>query len=337
MQSVIFREFGEPADVLTTADVPVPEPGMNEVRVRMIASPVNPSDLMTVRGVYGRKPTLPATPGYEGVGVVEAAGKGLLGSFMKGKRVAALNRAGGNWAESVILPANQVVPLSSKLSDEQAATFFVNPATAFVMTQRVLSVTKGQWLMQSAAGSQLGRMVIRLGKEFGFKTLNVVRRAEQAEELKRLGADEVLVFNESQADAGEQLREEVLKLTNNQGVPAAIDPVGGMTGSALAGCLSPGGRLLVYGTLSAEPLTFSSRVLMTGMSSVEGFWLAVWMQRLSLLQRLGVVRKVSSLIQKGVLSSEIGDVFSLDQIADAVRKSEEVGRGGKVLLKMPTG
>src|SRR5436309_11961736 len=103
----------------------------------MIASPINPSELMVVRGRYGRLPQLPATPGFEGVGVVEAAGPGLLGRLRLGRRVAVLNGAGGNWQETVIVPARQVVPVPSALSDEQAATFFVNPASAVVMTRKI--------------------------------------------------------------------------------------------------------------------------------------------------------------------------------------------------------
>ena len=85
----------------------------------MLASPINPSDLATIRGQYGRQPTLPATPGYEGVGVVEE-GHGLLAWRVKGKRVAVLNGAGGNWAEQVVIPARQAVPVPAALSDEQA-------------------------------------------------------------------------------------------------------------------------------------------------------------------------------------------------------------------------
>ena len=102
------------------------------------------------------------------------------------------NGAGGNWAEQVVVPARQVWPAPSALTDEQAATFFVNPASALVMTRYVLAVPPGAWLLQTAAGSALGRMVIRLGRHFGFRTLNVVRRREQAEELAREGADAVV-------------------------------------------------------------------------------------------------------------------------------------------------
>src|SRR5262249_38050277 len=139
-----------------------------------------------------RRPELPATPGFEGVGVVEAAGRGLLGRWRLGRRVAVLNSKGGNWQEQVVISAIHVVPVPDAVSDEQAAAVFVNPASALIMTRWVLNVPPGAWLLQTAAGSALGRMVIRLGRHFGFRTLNVVRRQEQAEELLQAGGDAVI-------------------------------------------------------------------------------------------------------------------------------------------------
>src|SRR5579862_3875844 len=118
MKALVFDKFGEPSEVLQLQDVPVPEPGPGQVRVRMLVSPINPSDLLVVRGEYGRLPTLPATPGFEGVGIVDAAGPGLL-RFLRGlrpgRRVAVLNGAGGNWQEQVIVSARQAVPISGDL------------------------------------------------------------------------------------------------------------------------------------------------------------------------------------------------------------------------------
>lgn len=333
MRALVFEEFGEPAEVLKLKDVPVPEPKSGEVRVRMLASPINPSDMMTIRGTYGKRPTLPATPGFEGVGLVEASGGGMLGKFLQGKRVAVLNRENGNWCEHTVLPAKQAIPLSSKLPLEQAAMFFVNPATAYVMTREVLAVPQGEWLMQTAAGSALGRMVIRLGQHFGFKTLNVVRRAEQAEELKRQGADAVVVFN-AEEHSREDLQHQVRDLTNGQGVHWAIDPVGGETGSAVIGCLGDHGRMLVYGTLDDQPLRFSSRQLMTVGSRVEGFWLSRYMNDLGLLGKLKLIRKITQLMLAEILVSEVGEMFPLEQFSEAVTLSEKPGRGGKVVLKI---
>ena len=157
MKAVVFDRFGEPDQVLAVRDVPIPEPGPGEVRVRMIASPVNPSDLLVVRGLYGVLPSLPSTPGFEGVGVVDKVGSGILGWMVKGKRVTVINSAGGNWAEYVVIPARQARPVASDIPDAQVASFFVNPATVLAMVRHVLKVPKGEWLLQTAAGSESGR------------------------------------------------------------------------------------------------------------------------------------------------------------------------------------
>ena len=105
MKAIVCDRFGDPAEVLQLRDVPPPAaPQSGEVRVRMLASPINPSDLLMVQGLYGKQPRLPCVPGFEGVGIVEA-GSGLLAKRVLNKRVAVLNSAGGNWQEQVIIPA----------------------------------------------------------------------------------------------------------------------------------------------------------------------------------------------------------------------------------------
>lgn len=337
MKAVVYEQFGEPAEVLAVRELPTPEPQRGEVLVRMIAAPINPSDLMSIRGEYARLPELPATPGYEGVGVVEASGGGLLAGFLKGKRVAVGHRAGGTWAERCVVPAKQVVPLSKGVPDEQGAMFFVNPVTAFAMTRRVLNVPPGEWLLQTAAGSALGRMVMRIGRRYGFRTLNVVRRAEQISELKAAGGDAFVHFH-PQEHPPERLREEVSRaIGDDSGVKYAIDPVAGATGSAAAHCLGPGGRLLVFGSLSGEPLSFSPRALITPGAAIEGFWLTNHLNSLSLPAKLRLVKQVGRLVRDNVLTSEVGESLELDQIAAAVAAAESSGRSGKVLLRMNAG
>src|SRR5262249_39623562 len=156
MKAVVFEQFGDPAEVLQVREVPEPIPGPGQVLVRMLASPIGPADFLTIRGLYGHRPELPATPGTEGVGIVES-GRGLLGRLRVGSRVAVINEGGGSWREKVVVPAVRVVPISAQIPDEQAATFFVNPSTAFILTRLVLKVPAGAWLLQTAAGSTLGR------------------------------------------------------------------------------------------------------------------------------------------------------------------------------------
>ena len=333
MKAVQFRQCGDPSAVLSASDLEKPVPRAGEVLVRILATPVNPSDLMFIRGRYTVPAQCPATPGFEGVGIVEVSGGGLRGRLFLNRRVVVLNRKGGNWAEYAVVPATEVIPISRHLSVEQAATFFVNPATAWVMTREVLRVPQGDWLVQSAAGSALGRMIIRLGKSVGFKTFNIVRRESQANELRQLGADHVEVFDEK-CNTSEELVAAIKKVTHADGTGFAIDAVGGATGSAIVHSLRQRGRMLAYGTLSNEPLVFSPRVLMTTGSSVEGFWLGSFMANVSLPFKLRFVQRLTKLIGSGVLGTEIAGSYSLDQITEAVKASEDSTVSGKVLLRV---
>jgi len=244
-----------------------------------------------------------------------------------------LNQTGGNWAEHAVVAADRVIPVSSSLSVEQAATFFVNPVTAWVMTREVLKVPDGAWLLQTAAGSALGRMVIQLGKYSGFRTINVVRREAQAAPLKAAGADEVIVFDPEVHEHG-NLQEALYRIVGDDGVRYAIDPVGGETGSAVIRSLGSNGRVLVYGTLDDRPIRLSSRTLLTQGAKVEGFWLSRYMNSIGMPGKLLMMRRITKLIQDGVLATTIGSTWSLDRIAEAVTASETSGVEGKQLLKI---
>lgn len=335
MLAVVQESFAEPAQSVAVRDRASGELHAGQVLVEMLASPVNPSDLMTLRGNYGRRPDLPAVPGYEGVGIVRKAAAGLYGRWLVGQRVAVICPTGGAWAEQLHASARQVIPLPRTLSVEQGAMFFVNPATAWLMTRSVLAIPRGAWLLQTAAASAVGRMIIRLGRETGFRTLNVVRREDQAEQLRRddLPEDSRVIVFDGAIDARDTLRDEVFRHTTD-GVAFAIDPVGGATASAVVPCLGRGGRLLLYGTLSPEPMQISPRDLMTPGASIEGFWLSNAMARIGFPSRLRLIRTLGRLIQSGVLAAEVGDSFPLQRIHDALRAAEEPGRRGKVLLRL---
>ncbi len=298
----------------------------------MLASPINPSDMMFVRGIYGVAPQLPQIPGFEGVGIVEASGGGLKGKLLTGKRGAVLSRTGGNWAEKNVVPAAQVIPLSSKLTTAQAATFFVNPATAWIMTQEVLRIPQGAWLLQTAATSSLGKMVIRLGNALGFRTVNIVRRESSHAELKAAGATAVITYD-SNHDSPEALQQAVSKIVGSDGLRYAIDPVGGATAAAVANSLTMNGRLLLYGTLSGQPLQLSPRTIMQNQAAVEGFWLGNFMHNRGLIGKLKLIKRITRLILDGTLASEIQATYGPEEIRTAVEAAEKTGRSGKTLLR----
>ena len=325
MKRVIFERCGEPAEVLEMREEPTPAPGAGQVLVRMIASPVNPSDLLYVRGRYTFTPSTPSGVGFEGVGVVEKAGVGL-GKLWVGRRVCVINQSGGNWADYAVVDAKRVFPVAADLPDQQVASMFVNPATVLAMVRHVLKVPQGGWLLQSAAGSELGKMVIRLGKRDGFKTLNVVRRPEAKAALLALGADAVICSAEGAID--EQVRAIV-----PEGVKHALEPVGGETGTQMVRALAEGGTILFYGTLTGEPVCFHPRFLFGGGRRLEGFYLGWWIESQSIFAKVGLFREITKLIREGVLTTDVGPSFPLDRVDEAVKAAEQPGRAGKVLLR----
>jgi NADPH:quinone reductase-like Zn-dependent oxidoreductase len=171
-------------------------------------------------------------------------------------------------------------------------------------------------------------MVIRLGRHFGFRTINVVRGREEAEELLRAGGDAAI------ASESESIEDRVRALTDGEGVSFALDAVGGETGSAVARSLARGGRLLVFGTLAQEPLSLPSRMLFLGVKRIEGFWLYDWARRQNIWTMMQLFRRIHELMAKGVLSTDIGAVFPLDDIKAAVREASTPGRHGKILLRI---
>ncbi|MBI4609023.1 MAG: zinc-dependent alcohol dehydrogenase family protein [Candidatus Rokubacteria bacterium] len=324
MRCVRFDRFGDPAEVLQVHNVPTPSPGPGEALVRMRARPINPSDLLTVRGFYGVSPQLPATPGYEGMGVIEAVGPDVRG-VQVGQRVIPL-RAPGTWQEFLVVKAGNLVPAPDSLSDESAAQFVVNPLSAWIMVTEELALQPGQWLLQTAAGSTLGRIVLQVAKLRNVKTINVVRRREQAQELKALGADQVICTED------EDLVQRVMAVTNGAGVPAAIDAVGGQVAGSVVQALGPGGVMLSYGLLSLEPILINGALTIFRTLSVRGFWLTAWFRRAPAEKQRAVMGEVLSHMAKGEIVPPVEAKYDLGDITEAVRHAERPGRRGKVLL-----
>lgn len=324
MRSIRFERFGEPADVLQLAELPVPEPRAGQALVHLRARPINPSDLMTIRGTYGLRPMLPATPGYEGMGVVERLGPNTAGVAI-GLRVIPLG-ARGTWQEYVSVDESQLLPVPDTVSDATAAQFVVNPLTAWVMLTEELNVQPDQWLLQTAAGSTLGRMVLQIAKIRGFKTINVVRRRAQVEELKALGAEEVI------ATEDEDMVERVKAITKGAGVLAAIDAVAGKTGGEVVRSLGRKGVVLVYGLLSGKPIPVDPGYLLMRCATVRGFWLAEWFQSAPKERQQGAAAELVALMAAGKILPPVEAEYDLADFGAAVRHAETPGRHGKVLL-----
>lgn len=324
MKSVRFSEFGNPADMLRVEDVPQPEPGANEVLVRLRARAINPSDLLTVRGFYGALPKLPATPGLEGMGEVAAVGEGVT-NLRPGQRVIPLG-VQGTWQEYILAAPAQLIPVPDAISDRTAAQFVVNPLTAWIMTIEELSLKPGEWLLQTAAGSTLGRVVLQIAALRGFKTINVVRRRDQAEELKSLGADEVIATDD------EDIVERVKEITGKTGLTKAIDAVGGETGAAAMRSLGRGGVMLVYGLLSGEPIAVDGGRMIFTTTTLRGFWLGEWLRSAAPERQQAVTSEMLRSMASNEIVPPVEAEYPLADVLSAVAHAERPGRSGKVLL-----
>lgn len=325
MRVLRFDRFGDPTDVLHLDDDPLPDIRPGQALVRMAMRPINPSDLLTISGDYGRLPSLPAVPGLEGMGTIAALGEAVSG-WRVGDRVIPLGTGGGTWREFLVADPARLLPVPAEVPDESAAQFVVNPVTAWVMLEQELKLQPGEWLLQTAAGSTLGRLVIQLAKLRGYKTLNLVRRAEQVDEILALGGDVALWTGD------DGLVGRVRELTGGAGVRAAIEAVGGETGALALHCLRPGGTMIVYGLLSNEPTSIhNSEMLFRGLT-VRGFWLAHWLQKTPPAQSAATLAELMRLMGDGRLVPPVAGLFDLADFREAITLANQPGRQGKVLL-----
>ena len=323
MKSAQFAETGQPTDVLALNNIPTPEPGPGEVRVKVAACNINPSDVMFIRGRYGIRPELPATAGFEACGTVDARGEGV--DVPEGTRV--IFTAVGVWQEYVVVKADTLLPTPEGMPDEVACQAFVNPYTAFGMLEES-GLQAGQWLLLTAGGSAYGKFVIQLCKQRGIHTIATVRRAEQVASLKELGATEVV--NTQQ----EELVKRVREITDRQGVDYAFDAVGGVLGGQAVDCLAKQGTLLSFGALSLEPMQVNSGTMIFKNLTIKGFWLTTWFPALSSPDKQRISQEVLGMLTQQQLQVNVEATYPLEEVVKAVAHADSSGRDGKVILRV---
>ncbi|HKD15711.1 MAG TPA: zinc-binding dehydrogenase [Candidatus Angelobacter sp.] len=328
MRAVQLRDYDGKPESITLAEIPVPRPGPGEVLVKVFASPINPSDLMFIQGLYGFKKSLPAVPGFEGSGTVVEAGPGMLPRFLKGKRVACAAAdpkiSGGMWAEYVVTSAKICIPLQKNVDLEQAAAMLVNPFTAWALMD--MARRDGhRAVVQTAAASALGRMIVRLGRRFSIPVVNVVRRAEQVELLRGMGSE--YIVNSSEAGFDDTLRD----LCRRVGATIGFDAVAGEMSAIVLRAQPPGARLLVYGGLSLAACQADPASLIFEGKRLEGFWLTGWLRSKNMLSQLRLARQVQALLGSD-LKTDIQAKVRLEDAARALQQYASNMTAGKVLL-----
>ena len=332
MKALIYRETGEPKNVLELADISTPPLASGEAHVRVLLSPINASDLHMVRGRYGYQPELPASPGIEGVGIVEALAPGVQAPAV-GTRVVFVD-TWNTWREQIVSPANKLVPVPDGLDDAVAATSYINPLTAWALTRSSHHLNDCDWLLQTAAASSVGKFVLQLAQQYRFKTINVIRRREQEAIIRELGGDEVISTDD------QDLRTRLQELTAGKGVEHAIDCVAGELGAEIARNLAPGGTMLVYGALSSHRQTDPAKFLMPlfaprliySTATIRGWWLPRWVPSQPVAEVRTAVSNLLTMFSKGTLTPPGTVRYSFKNFEEAVRLADGEAGQEKVLL-----
>jgi NADPH:quinone reductase-like Zn-dependent oxidoreductase len=318
MRAVQLTAFGNPVDGLKYVDMPEPDaPGPNQVLIGVEFSPINPNDLSVARGTYAFRPPLPAVIGNEGVGRVLAVGSRVV-SVKVGDRVLA-PLSSFTWRERMVVSAPGLSPLPPDADPQQLAMLGINPPTAALLLSEYIDLKPGEWVVQNAANSGVGRWVIAFAKTRGLKTVNIVRRPGLVAELEAIGGDVVVVDS---PDVSDRIKAAV----GQAELRLALDGVSGPATGLLAATLSPRGTLVSFAAMSEGPMSVSPLDVVFKPLTMRGFWLG----HPEIAAKIApAIAQAAAMIASGRVHIPVAATYPLSAIKDAVAHAQ---RGGKILL-----
>ncbi len=325
IKAIVYEAHGKPEQVLRLCEQTLPALGPHDARVRCLAAPINPADLNQIEGKYPIRFPLPATPGFEGAGRVEEVGPEVRG-IAEGAQVI-LPHDLGAWRDAAIVPASKLVVVPNHIPPEQAAMLKINPLTAWRLLHDFVTLQEGDWVIQNAANSAVGRAVIAICRDRGWRTLNVVRRSALIDELRAEGGDVVLLDDDN-------LREAAAEATGRAEIRLALNQVGGESALRLAKIVAPEAVIVTIGAMSLRPLTLPNGLLIFKNLRFTGFWVNKWYEEASAAERQEAFDQIFSLAQRGLLQTKIERRYSLNDFAAAVARAAEGERAGKIAFQM---
>lgn len=328
MRLVRYTRFGDPTEVLELVEVPRPDPGPGEVRIRLEASPCHIADLKHIHGrPWFDQYRPPHVPGYEGVGRISALGAGVT-QWREGERVFLPVRFGA-WQEESIADAANLWRAPEGLDAAQLALVPINFSTAWLMLREIVQLEPGDWVLQNAANSNVGYYLIRLCRRWGLRSINVVRRPEPLSALAATGGDLNLVD-------GEDLAARVRAVIGASArLPLAIDAIAGDAPTRLGRCLGPdGGTIASYGLLSGEPCRIPQEMLMLGAVTLTGFYAARTLQRIGPQAVAAMRADILRLLEADPPQAPLAGIYRFDDVHAAVAHEARTGtaRAGKIVL-----
>ncbi|MBW00862.1 Trans-2-enoyl-CoA reductase, mitochondrial, partial [Eschrichtius robustus] len=313
--------------------------GRSDVHVKMLAAPVNPSDINMIqdeearaqRGNYGLLPKLPAVGGNEGVGQVIAVGSSVTG-VKPGDWVIPANAGLGTWRTEAVFSEEALISVPSDIPLQSAATLGVNPCTAYRMLMDFERLRPGDSVIQNASNSGVGQAVIQIAAALGLRTINVVRDRPDIQKLtdrlKNLGAHHVVTE--------EELRKHEMK-NFFKDVPQpqlALNCVGGKSSTELLRHLAPGGTMVTYGGMAKQPVIASVSLLIFKDLKLRGFWLSQWKKDHSPDQFKELILTLCDLIHRGQLTAPACSEAPLQDYQRALEASMQPFVSSKQILTM---
>ena len=323
MKALQISRLGAPEEVVELADVAEPAgPGPGELLVASEYAPINHSEILKILGRYPLLPaSFPAGVGNDGVARVLSVGNGVQ-RLKPGDRVL-IPPAHAAWRERLVLPAAELFPLPAEADPRQLSMLSINPPTAALLLSEYVSLRPGDWVLQNAGNSGVGRSVIALARHRGLRTVSLVRREELVNELREQGADVVLVD-------GPDLRSRVAEATSAARIRLAIDGVSGQSTAALSGCLAPGGTVVLYSLVSGQSGVANGIDLIFRDIAIRGFWVYSSQYRDS-PKAVDAMKLAAQLVAEGKLHFPIAAEYPLNAFREALRHAL---KGGKVLFEI---
>ncbi|KAM4806090.1 enoyl-[acyl-carrier-protein] reductase, mitochondrial isoform X1 [Urocitellus parryii] len=331
VRALIYGSHGEPAKVVELKNLELAAVGGSDVHVRMLAAPINPSDINMIQGNYGLLPKLPAVGGNEGVGQVEAVGCHVT-RLKPGDWVIPANAGLGTWQTEAVFSEKALIQVPNDIPLQSAATLGVNPCTAYRMLVDFEQLKPGDSVIQNASNSGVGQAVIQIAAALGLRTINVVRDRPDIQKLmvrlKDLGAEHVITE--------EELRKpEAKNLFKNTPQPRlALDCVGGKSSTELLRHLAPGGTMVTYGGMAKQPVTAPVSLLIFKDLKLRGFWLSQWKKDHSSDEFQGLILTLCDLIHRGQLTAPACSEVPLQDYQRALEASMEPFMSSKQILTM---
>jgi len=325
LKALIQTNYGDPARVLQLRDdVPDPQAGAGQVVIDLEAAVVQAADARTVLGADGFRKKLPRTPGYEGVGRISEIGSGVAGLEV-GTRVFAPLGA-GTFRERVAVDAGGLIT-APEGDPVQVALLSLAPASALLMIQDFVQLQPDDWVIQNAANSAVGRILIQLAKYLKIRVVNTVKSSGVIGELKEIGAGAVLLDTDD-------LRDRVLAVTQGAPLKLALDAVGGAATARLAKCLADEAVIVSYGALSGEPCQVPSEALASRGMRLVGMNVSRQLARKTAEERGSLYGRIGELLAAKCLQARIAGTYELHQSIEAIQRAMVSGdkRFGKVAI-----